>query len=85
VEAAAQRLSRSLTAKINSANCLGPAPSPIEKIKDKTRWQILVKAGRQDDPNGNRTAGIIVKVLKNFKQTEKGIKILVNRDPISLM
>jgi hypothetical protein len=44
-----------------------------------------VKAGRQDDPNGNRTAGIIVKVLKNFKQTEKGIKILVNRDPISLM
>lgn len=85
VEAAAGRLYKSLTAKINSSNCLGPAPSPIEKIKDKTRWQILVKAGRKEDQNGNRTAAYIMQVVKNFKQNEKGLKILVNRDPVSLM
>ena len=85
VEAAASRLYKSLTAKIDHSNCLGPAPSPIEKIKDMTRWQVLVKAGRNDDPNGNRTAAIIMQIVKKFKQNEKGVKIMINRDPISLM
>jgi primosomal protein N' (replication factor Y) (superfamily II helicase) len=85
VEAAAGRMYRSITAKIASSNCLGPAPSPIEKIKDKTRWQILVKAGRKSDPNGNRTANMLMHILKNFKQQEKGVKAIINRDPISLM
>ncbi len=85
VEAAAGRMYKALSSKISASNCMGPAPSPIEKVKDKTRWQILVKAGRKEDPNGNRTASIIMHTLKNFKQTEKGIKATVNRDPISLM
>ena len=85
VEAATTRLYKSLSVKIGPSNCLGPAPSPIEKIKDKTRWQVLVKAERKEDPNGNRTAAIIMQVTKNFKQTEKGVKIIVNRDPISIM
>jgi len=85
VEATSGRLYKSLTAKIESSNCLGPAPSPIEKVKDKTRWQILVKAGRDEDPNGNKTAHLIMRVVKNFRQNEKGIKLIVNRDPISLM
>lgn len=85
VEAAAFRLYRSLSSKIASSNCLGPAPSPIERVKDKTRWQIMIKAGRKNDPNGNRTAAIIMSALKNFKQTEKGVRVTVNRDPISLM
>ncbi len=28
-----------------SLHVLGPAPSPLEKIKDRFRWQILLKAG----------------------------------------
>ncbi|MEA2076832.1 MAG: primosomal protein N' [Candidatus Marinimicrobia bacterium] len=85
VEAAAGRMYKALTGKISTSNCIGPAPSPIEKVKDKTRWQILIKADRKDDPNGNRAAGIIMHVLRNFKKTEKGVKAIVNRDPISLM
>lgn len=85
VEAAAGRMYRSICDKINTANCLGPAPSPIEKVKDKTRWQILIKAGRRHDPNGNRTAAIIMHAVRNFKQNEKGVRISVNRDPVSLM
>jgi primosomal protein N' (replication factor Y) len=85
VEAATTRLHNSLIAKLPASNCLGPAPAPIEKVKEKTRWQILVKAERKNDPNGNRTANIIMHLVKNFKQTEKYIKILVNRDPISLL
>ena len=85
VEAAIGRMYKALVTKIPPSNCLGPAPSPIERIKDKTRWQILVKAGRKNDPNGNRTASILIHVLKNFRQQEKGVKALINRDPISLM
>lgn len=85
VEAAAGRMYKALVAKIPPSNCLGPAPSPIERVKDKTRWQILIKAGRKNDPNGNRTASILVHVLKNFRQQEKGVKALINRDPVSLM
>ncbi|MCK5816853.1 MAG: hypothetical protein KAH15_02505, partial [Candidatus Marinimicrobia bacterium] len=74
-----------LVAKISPSNCLGPAPAPIERVKDKTRWQILIKADRKNDPNGNRAASILTHVLKNFRQQEKGVKALINRDPVSLM
>ena len=85
VEAATGRMYKALVAKISPSNCLGPAPSPIERVKDKTRWQILIKADRKSDPNGNRTASILTHVLKNFRQQEKGVKALINRDPVSLM
>ncbi len=85
VEAATGRLYKALVTKIPPSCCLGPAPAPIERIKDKTRWQILIKAGRKSDPNGNRTASILIHVIKNFRQQEKGVKALINRDPISLM
>ena len=85
VEAAIGRMYKALVTKISPSCCLGPAPAPIERIKDKTRWQILIKADRKNDPNGNRTAGILIHVLKNFRQQEKGVKVLINRDPISLM
>ena len=85
VEAATGRMYKALVSKIPPSHCLGPAPSPIERVKDKTRWQILIKADRKNDPNGNRAASILTHVLKNFRQQEKGVKALINRDPVSLM
>ncbi|MCF7832832.1 MAG: primosomal protein N', partial [Candidatus Marinimicrobia bacterium] len=85
VEAATGRMYKTLVSKISPSRCLGPAPSPIERVKDKTRWQILIKADRNNDPNGNKTANIIVHILKSFRQQEKGVKALINRDPISLI
>ncbi|MCK4813464.1 MAG: primosomal protein N', partial [Candidatus Marinimicrobia bacterium] len=85
VEGAATRIFRSLTSKLPRENCLGPAPAPIERIKNKTRWQILIKAGRKHDPNGNRTASILMGILKNVKQNEKQVRVIINRDPVSLM
>ena len=85
VQAASFRLQKRLLNNMPSCNCLGPAPAGIEKIKEITRWQILIKADRKQDPNGNKTASIVQHVIKNFKQEEKYVKILVNRDPVSLM
>lgn len=85
VEAAATRIHRSIISRLPAANCLGPAPAPIERIKNKSRWQILVKAGRKNDPNGNRAASVLMHVIKQKQQEEKHVKILINRDPSSLM
>jgi primosomal protein N' (replication factor Y) len=85
VEAAANRIYASLTSKLPRSNCLGPAPAPIERVQNKTRWQILVKAGRQKDPNGNQTAAILMHIFKQVRQNEKKVLIMINRDPVSLM
>ncbi|MDZ7820723.1 MAG: hypothetical protein U5N26_02280 [Candidatus Marinimicrobia bacterium] len=70
---------------LSGGSCIGPAPAPIERIKNKTRWQILVKAGRKYDPNGNRAAKVLMKVITQKQQEERSVQILVNRDPVSLM
>jgi primosomal protein N' (replication factor Y) len=85
VEAASFRLQRRLLKNMPACNCVGPAPAAIEKIKEITRWQILIKADRKQDPNGNKTASILQHVVKTFKKEEKYLKILINRDPVSLM
>jgi primosomal protein N' (replication factor Y) (superfamily II helicase) len=85
VEAAANRIFASLISKLPRSNCLGPAPAPIERVQNKTRWQILVKAGRQKDPNGNQTAAILMHIVKQARQNEKKVQVLINRDPVSLM
>lgn len=85
VEAASFRLQRRLLKNMPACNCVGPAPAAIEKVKEITRWQILIKADRKQDPNGNKTASILQHVVKDFKKNEKGMKILINRDPVSLM
>ncbi len=85
VEGAATRIFNTISGRIPRANCLGPAPAPIERIKNKTRWQILIKAGRSNDPNGNRTATALMNVIKSARQDEKHVQITINRDPVSLM
>ncbi|MDX9778404.1 MAG: primosomal protein N' [bacterium] len=85
VEAAAMRLYREISEKIPPSDCLGPAPAPIERIQNKTRWQILIKAGRTKDPNGNRSAAILMPLFLKARRREKKVNIIINRDPVSLM
>lgn len=85
VEAAATRMYRELSEKIPPSDCLGPAPAPIERIQNKTRWQILIKAGRIKDPNGNRSAAILMPLFLKARRREKKVNIIINRDPVSLM
>jgi primosomal protein N' (replication factor Y) len=39
-------LRRAVAARSREVEILGPAPSPLVRIKDRTRWQILLKGGR---------------------------------------
>jgi len=83
VKAAAQLTARLIQTSISEkdANLLGPAPSPLERVRGKYRWQILLKA-------------IPAQALANFaqnaqqhveKQLPAGVRMTIDMDPIKLL
>jgi primosomal protein N' (replication factor Y) len=67
VRANSERLSGALTV-------LGPAPCPIERLKGRWRWHVLVKAAER------RALGRVVRALGT-----RARGIVVDRDPVSLL
>jgi primosomal protein N' (replication factor Y) (superfamily II helicase) len=60
---------------------LGPAPAPIDRIRDRYRWQVLLK-GRQS----SQLHAMCRKVLENQSSFARGdIRIAVDVDPESMM
>jgi primosomal protein N' (replication factor Y) len=65
---------------------IGPAPAPFIKLKNKYRWQILIKINTQKDRNSSRAKSLIKTALDPFlsrKQTSHSISLDV--DPIDMM
>lgn len=65
----------------NDLEVLGPAPALMQKIQNKYRWNILLKAGKATTVN---------QYLKTYlphwrKQVPKSVQIAVDVDPISLL
>lgn len=85
VEKTAIKLYRTIITQLPPSQCLGPAPAPIERVQNRVRWQILVKAGRTQDPNGNRSAAVLMQTVLKAKLKDKKVQITINRDPVSLM
>jgi len=61
------------------ATVLGPAPCPIERVRDRWRWHVLVKAA--DDGELTRLAGYLVARAP----VTGGVRLVVDRDPASLL
>ncbi len=74
-----------LQKKIKLQNILGPAPSPIEKIQNKFRWQILIKSNRDTDRNGNKMRKAIASINEYKKKFNKNIRLIINIDPLSII
>ncbi len=66
---------------------LGPTPSPLAKIQNKYRWQILLKVDKKWDPSGKIIRAAVLKAEKLFREEFKtrGIQIVVDVDPVSLI
>ncbi len=64
-----------------SVAVLGPAPAPLVRIKDRTRWQVLLK--------GARVAALHAlcwKLKQEFKKTCSGkVKLTIDVDPENMM
>ena len=64
-----------------NAEILGPAPSPIDRIRDRYRWQVLLKGEK-----GSALHQICVEILEQYQKLTKGdIRISIDVDPESMM
>lgn len=63
---------------------IGPYPSPIERIKNNFRWQILLKANDEDFSQVKKLVSDIC--IKNMSKLDfKNIKVSIDVDPSSVL
>ena len=75
---ASEALAKIIKKTMKSVKILGPAPAVISKIRNRYRWNIVLKA-KEAEP-----AAILLKeILKNLKKPA-GVGITVDVDPISV-
>ena len=86
VEQAAERLSfrahklKSLNAKYQGLQLLGPAPAPLIKLRNKFRYQMLLKA--QDS---QVIRAFLQQLLEPQKWLPSGTKVQIDIDPINML
>ncbi len=62
-----------------SVEVLGPSPSPIPKIKDRFRWQVLLKS---QSLSGLRT---VCRSVLESKKKNRSVKVEIDVDPLSFL
>ena len=72
---------KNIVAKYDNLNMLGPCPSPLSKIKEMYRWQIILK--------GNVTGDIMKEIQKivytSLEQVYNDIRVSIDINPNSLL
>jgi primosomal protein N' (replication factor Y) len=61
---------------------VGPAPSPIDRIRGRWRWHFLLKSGSA------KALGMVCKHLQyryDFKPGPTELRLVIDRDPVSLL
>lgn len=73
------QLSRTMARK--EADVLGPAPSPIDRIRDRYRWQVLLKG-----ENPGVLHQVCAEILEHYAKLSRGdIRISIDVDPENMM
>ncbi|MEO8622283.1 MAG: primosomal protein N', partial [bacterium] len=89
-EEATARLATSVTAWLHKlltarpapgVSVIGPAPCPVERVKNRWRWHVLIKAQKQQD------LGRIGRYLAQRFDVPKqfGLRMTLDRDPVALL
>jgi primosomal protein N' (replication factor Y) len=68
-------------ARLRDVELVGPAPAPINKIKDRWRWHMLIKTSR---------ASMLTKVARYIAERcptakDPNVRLVVDRDPVALL
>ncbi len=85
VESAANEYAYLLKTISGPFQVLGPGPSPVARVKNNYRYQILLKSDRSKDGSGQKTRDALKKGLAYFesKPKFKGVRVTVDVDPAS--
>ncbi|MCB9643299.1 MAG: primosomal protein N' [Myxococcales bacterium] len=70
------------TGKYPRVELLGPAPAALERIKNRFRWQLLLKAPERRSLH-MLTWSLVREVLATMPRTE--VKILIDTDPVQML
>jgi primosomal protein N' (replication factor Y) len=57
---------------------LGPAPSPLARIKDRWRWHVLIKGP-------SPVLGRVVRYATRRLPRRQGVRVIIDRDPVTLL
>ncbi|MFT5434810.1 MAG: primosomal protein N' (replication factor Y) [Myxococcota bacterium] len=80
---AAGRVARAIAERIEKGglqvNLVGPNPAAIERIKNRTRFQIMLTAGRRADLHQ------VITGLADDRDLTAGARIAIDVDPVNLM
>jgi primosomal protein N' (replication factor Y) len=57
---------------------LGPAPCPVARLKDRWRWHVLLKGPAE-------SLGRVVRYAAGRLPRNHGVRIVIDRDPVSLL
>jgi primosomal protein N' (replication factor Y) len=65
----------------------GPSPSPLERIQNEFRWQVLVKSDVEKDPSAHQMRATLDRVAKFFHQANRNarVRMIVDVDPSSML
>jgi primosomal protein N' (replication factor Y) (superfamily II helicase) len=69
-------------AKPETMRILGPAPSPIERIKQRYRWQVAVKARELNDLRATLTA---MRAEVGAAAEAAHVRLIIDLDPINML
>jgi primosomal protein N' (replication factor Y) len=76
----------------------GPAPSPLERIQNEYRWQVLIKSDPEKDPSAQLMRETLRHVYKFFRKANRNavlsagkklrrssVRIIVDVDPMNML
>jgi primosomal protein N' (replication factor Y) len=64
---------------IAGVTVIGPAPCPVERVKQRWRWHVLVKSERAGE------LGRVARYLVERFAVDAGYRMTVDRDPVALL
>lgn len=87
VESVSLAVSTSLPKPYSGLDILGPAYCYRERIRDNWRMQLVFKSNKEKDLSGEKLHAFIKNGLKTDKlrKTQKGVRITVDINPVSLL
>ncbi|NUN70337.1 MAG: primosomal protein N' [Bacteroidetes bacterium] len=87
VEQLAAEAGRKLLKLLPRDSVLGPSPAVLAKIKNDHRWQIIIKAPKEQDQNGTRARHAAARVVTELHSpaVAAGCRIIIDVDPASIL
>ncbi len=89
-EAAVQRIAEKFAQFLQPGDAfrlLGPSPSPLARIENLYRYQMLLMSLKESDVGGNIMKTALRKAVEQFreKHRSRGVQIIIDVDPTSIM